>query len=125
MIQIHLACLPELQRVVLPVVVADQALQVVAARVEKSGIADCEKVFLCLCGQHAEIVEKSLGYRAVIVVLEPQVMELQVETATEFDNRTANSLGRKRYRFLSNSEKITYLHLHGWRNTLRRTWRYR
>lgn len=61
------AGLPELQGPVLQVV----------AEQRNTGIADCEKAFQCLCGQHAEIVEKPLGYRPVIVVLEPQF-----ETAT-------------------------------------------
>lgn len=55
------ADLPELQ---------ESVLQVVAEQ-RKTGIAGCEKAFQCLYGQHAEIVEKPLGYRPAIVVLEP------------------------------------------------------
>lgn len=48
----------------------------VVAEQRKTGIADCEKAYQHLHGQHAEIVEKPLGYRPAVVVL-----ELQFETA--------------------------------------------
>lgn len=79
-IQVYLACLPELLGSLLPVVAADPVLQVVAALVEKTESVDCEKTTQCLCGQPAEIVEKTLDCKAVIAVLVPQVLEPQVGT---------------------------------------------
>jgi len=63
-------------------------LQVVAALVEKTGIADYEKATQCLCEQPVGIDEKVLKHRAVIAVL--QVKELQAGTAERSVNKIAN-----------------------------------
>lgn len=59
----------------LPVLVVKHVLpeQVAAALVEKNGVAEGEKTFLCSPEQQAEIVEKTLEYMAVAAGVEPQV----------------------------------------------------